>query len=54
MSIFFEGNKIPFMPIDPCNSHLDQEHAKFLDEQGVVLEPVRLPRIWIHGTEVNI
>ena len=54
LSIFFESNKIPFICIDPCNGHLNLEHALFLDKHSLALEPVRLPRIWIHGQELNI
>ena len=54
LSIFFEGNKIPFHRVDPMNSHLDPASSTFLRDNGLKQELVRVPRIWLHGTEVSI
>ena len=54
LSVFFESNRLPYTSIDPLNAYLKSSDQAFVEGQGLRQEPVRLPKIYIHGKEVTI
>ena len=54
LSLFFECNRIPFTAVDPFNVHLKSAYARFIAKTGLAEQPIKMPKVFIFGTEVTI